>query len=157
MCIFRNFISFQCQAVNLNFSYCKWMGRTYKCQDILKPIMTDEGLCYNFNMFDVYDINTDEVWVHSIDEDENSSFILNLWIFQLKNCEFQHIFQWKSWMIWMFPFSIINEITGQHFLSLFLYILSRCSSPAKQIIQWSWILWSPWLLFENGSNLLVTQ
>lgn len=65
----------QCRSVDLDLSYCKWMGRTYSCSEILKPIMTDEGLCFNFNMFDVYDIYTDEVKKHDWDKDRNITYV----------------------------------------------------------------------------------
>ncbi|KAL3273914.1 hypothetical protein HHI36_015341 [Cryptolaemus montrouzieri] len=71
-----NFL-YQCRAVDLSISYCKWMGRTYDCDKLLKPIMTDEGLCYNFNMFDVNDIYADDVVKHEWDVDREVTYAWN--------------------------------------------------------------------------------
>ncbi|KAL1488870.1 hypothetical protein ABEB36_014665 [Hypothenemus hampei] len=38
---------------------CFWMGR--KCNDLFFPIITDEGVCFTFNMFDRRDIFSDNV------------------------------------------------------------------------------------------------
>lgn len=34
------------------FHECKYRGATENCSNILTPILTDEGVCYNFNMLD---------------------------------------------------------------------------------------------------------
>ncbi|KAL3273919.1 hypothetical protein HHI36_015345 [Cryptolaemus montrouzieri] len=50
----------RCKAVDLRrHAYCQWMGNDVDCQEILTPILTDEGMCYSFNMIDVRDIYTD--------------------------------------------------------------------------------------------------
>ncbi|KAL3273934.1 hypothetical protein HHI36_015358 [Cryptolaemus montrouzieri] len=49
----------ECKSVSLNNSYCKFGGVVMPCETILQPIITDEGLCYSFNMFDVRDIYSD--------------------------------------------------------------------------------------------------
>ncbi|XP_045478142.1 pickpocket protein 28-like [Harmonia axyridis] len=46
----------KCKSVSLDYSYCEWMGKSVQCKDVLTPLLTDEGLCYSFNMFDVRDI-----------------------------------------------------------------------------------------------------
>ncbi|XP_044759463.1 pickpocket protein 28-like [Coccinella septempunctata] len=48
-----------CKVVKLENSYCSWMGQTKNCSDILSPILTDQGLCYSFNMYDVRNIYSD--------------------------------------------------------------------------------------------------
>lgn len=63
-----------CRSVDLEYSFCKWMGVNYDCKDLLKPVMTDVGLCYNFNMFDVPDIYTEEVVKHSFELDQNDTY-----------------------------------------------------------------------------------
>ncbi|KAK9883366.1 hypothetical protein WA026_001539 [Henosepilachna vigintioctopunctata] len=63
-----------CKSVDLGLSYCKWMGRAYECDKLLKPILTDEGLCYNFNMFDVHDIYADDVVKHDWDVERNITY-----------------------------------------------------------------------------------
>ncbi|XP_044759460.1 pickpocket protein 28-like [Coccinella septempunctata] len=45
-----------CKSVELKNAYCSWMGQSKNCKDILTPILTDQGLCYSFNMYDVRDI-----------------------------------------------------------------------------------------------------
>lgn len=40
---------------------CKFMGEKMDCQQIFKPIITDEGLCYVFNLFDRNDLFRDNV------------------------------------------------------------------------------------------------
>ncbi|XP_045478144.1 pickpocket protein 28-like [Harmonia axyridis] len=47
------------KAVDLDYSYCVWMGQEKNCSEILTPILTDQGLCYSFNMYDVRDIYSD--------------------------------------------------------------------------------------------------
>ncbi|KAK9883357.1 hypothetical protein WA026_001532 [Henosepilachna vigintioctopunctata] len=42
---------YDCAAVKLKEAYCQWMGVTRSCVDLMTPIITDEGLCYTFNMF----------------------------------------------------------------------------------------------------------
>lgn len=49
----------ECKAVKLENSYCAWMGKMKNCSEILTPILTSQGLCYSFNMYDVRDIYTD--------------------------------------------------------------------------------------------------
>ncbi|KAL3273933.1 hypothetical protein HHI36_015357 [Cryptolaemus montrouzieri] len=49
----------ECKSVSLNYSHCKYGGIKLPCEDFLQPIITDEGLCYSFNMFDVRDIYSD--------------------------------------------------------------------------------------------------
>ncbi|KAK9883364.1 hypothetical protein WA026_001537 [Henosepilachna vigintioctopunctata] len=49
----------ECKSVTLDNAYCKWMGKVVECKKILTPILTDEGMCYSFNMFDVRDIYSD--------------------------------------------------------------------------------------------------
>ncbi|KAK9883361.1 hypothetical protein WA026_001535 [Henosepilachna vigintioctopunctata] len=48
-----------CSAVRLDRASCKWMGKKMNCKDVMSPIITDEGLCYTFNMYDVRDIYSD--------------------------------------------------------------------------------------------------
>lgn len=33
----------------LSLPMCKWNGRFYNCNDILKTVVTEEGVCYQFN------------------------------------------------------------------------------------------------------------
>jgi amiloride-sensitive sodium channel len=40
---------------------CTFMGRELKCRDILIPVMTDEGVCYSFNILDRSQIFNDLV------------------------------------------------------------------------------------------------
>ncbi|KAK9883354.1 hypothetical protein WA026_001529 [Henosepilachna vigintioctopunctata] len=49
----------KCRSVDLSISHCKFGGVEMPCSEILQPILTDEGLCYSFNMFDVRDIYSD--------------------------------------------------------------------------------------------------
>ncbi|XP_044758991.1 uncharacterized protein LOC123316815 [Coccinella septempunctata] len=49
----------ECKSVTLDYAYCEWMGKNVNCKQALTPILTDEGLCYSFNMFDVRDIYSD--------------------------------------------------------------------------------------------------
>ncbi|KAK9883365.1 hypothetical protein WA026_001538 [Henosepilachna vigintioctopunctata] len=56
---YAEFLS-RCKALDLNLNaYCQWMGNDVECAKILTPLLTDEGLCYSFNMFDVRDIYSD--------------------------------------------------------------------------------------------------
>ncbi|XP_045476430.1 pickpocket protein 28-like isoform X2 [Harmonia axyridis] len=56
---YSSFLS-ECRAVDLSTNaYCQWMGNDAECEKILTPILTDEGLCYSFKMFDVRDIYSD--------------------------------------------------------------------------------------------------
>ncbi|KAK9883368.1 hypothetical protein WA026_001541 [Henosepilachna vigintioctopunctata] len=64
-----------CQSMNLSMGYCKWMNKHMNCTDLFKPIMTDEGICYSFNSFDVKDIYTEKVPKNPFDEDKK----VNTW------------------------------------------------------------------------------
>ncbi|KAM7346051.1 pickpocket protein 28-like [Cochliomyia hominivorax] len=44
---------------SITLSYCKWNGRFYFCEKIFKHILTDEGLCYQFNGLKDSDIYRD--------------------------------------------------------------------------------------------------
>ncbi|XP_044759462.1 pickpocket protein 28-like isoform X2 [Coccinella septempunctata] len=48
-----------CSTVNLSEAHCEWMGGKIKCKDVLTPILTEKGLCFSFNMYDVRDIYSD--------------------------------------------------------------------------------------------------
>ncbi|KAK9883359.1 hypothetical protein WA026_001534 [Henosepilachna vigintioctopunctata] len=56
---YSEFLS-KCSVVNLQEAICWWMDRPIRCEDIMVPVMTDEGLCYSFNMYDSRDIYSDE-------------------------------------------------------------------------------------------------
>ncbi|XP_044758989.1 pickpocket protein 28-like [Coccinella septempunctata] len=49
----------KCKSVTLENSHCKFGEKIMPCDKLLQPIITDEGLCYTFNMFDVRDIYSD--------------------------------------------------------------------------------------------------
>ncbi|XP_044748640.1 pickpocket protein 28-like [Coccinella septempunctata] len=55
---FTSFLN-ECKSVDLRQSFCEYMGRIVNCSRILSPIITDDGLCYSFNMLDVRDIYSD--------------------------------------------------------------------------------------------------
>ncbi|KAK9883363.1 hypothetical protein WA026_001536 [Henosepilachna vigintioctopunctata] len=55
---YSHFLS-TCSAVSLDHALCKWMGKEMNCTDVMSPVITDEGLCYTFNMYDVRDIYSD--------------------------------------------------------------------------------------------------
>lgn len=40
----------------MDFRKCEFLGDSYKCRNIFKPIMTNEGVCLTFNMVDRADI-----------------------------------------------------------------------------------------------------
>ncbi|CAH0564375.1 unnamed protein product [Brassicogethes aeneus] len=54
--------------VNIVFSdifiYCEYMGMQYKCKNMFNPIITDEGICYSFNMLDKSEIYNPKVVHH---------------------------------------------------------------------------------------------
>ncbi|KAJ8943550.1 hypothetical protein NQ318_023062 [Aromia moschata] len=54
------------------FLGCEYMGEVQECHDIFKPIITDEGICFSFNMMDrseIYDDNV--VFYKNFNEMEN--------------------------------------------------------------------------------------
>ncbi|XP_045477003.1 pickpocket protein 28-like isoform X1 [Harmonia axyridis] len=61
---------YECRSVDLTMSYCKWMNTPIPCTSLFKPLMTDEGICYSFNSFDIKDIHTDRVPRNYFDEDD---------------------------------------------------------------------------------------
>ncbi|KAL3273929.1 hypothetical protein HHI36_015354 [Cryptolaemus montrouzieri] len=50
---------YDCAAVTIDDATCQWMGTNMPCREVMTPIVTDEGLCYTFNMFDIKDIYRD--------------------------------------------------------------------------------------------------
>lgn len=46
-------------ASNTTLPFCKWNGRFYFCNEIFKLVVTDEGVCYQFNGLDTGDIYRD--------------------------------------------------------------------------------------------------
>lgn len=56
---YYNFLN-ECKSVDLDISLCYWLGKMVDCDQILNPILTEEGLCYTFNMFDLEDIYSKE-------------------------------------------------------------------------------------------------
>jgi amiloride-sensitive sodium channel len=44
-----------------NIFECYYMGISYNCSEIFAPIITDEGLCYSFNLLNREDILSDNV------------------------------------------------------------------------------------------------
>ncbi|KAL3273928.1 hypothetical protein HHI36_015353 [Cryptolaemus montrouzieri] len=55
---YSGFLS-DCSAIDLKKSECQWMNKKVRCEKVMAPIITDEGLCYSFNIYDVRDIYTD--------------------------------------------------------------------------------------------------
>ena len=45
---------------NETFFDCKLFDQWVNCNDILYPFITDEGCCYVFNTFSIYELLTDE-------------------------------------------------------------------------------------------------
>ncbi|XP_045479399.1 pickpocket protein 28-like [Harmonia axyridis] len=56
-----DYISFldKCKSVNLQQAFCEWKGKIVNCSKILHPLITDDGLCYSFNMLNIRDIYSD--------------------------------------------------------------------------------------------------
>lgn len=44
-------------------SECKWMGDEFNCSDIFTPLVTDEGICYTFNMLDRNELFREDMYV----------------------------------------------------------------------------------------------
>ncbi|KAF7281904.1 hypothetical protein GWI33_004065 [Rhynchophorus ferrugineus] len=42
-------------------SHCMFMGKPYSCSDLFFPVITDEGLCYTFNLLDRSQLYRDDV------------------------------------------------------------------------------------------------
>ncbi|XP_030745254.1 uncharacterized protein LOC115874287 [Sitophilus oryzae] len=57
-----DFLTFMNKTRNSHFfKTCKWMNEEVKCEELFTPTITDEGICYSFNMLDREDIFNDEV------------------------------------------------------------------------------------------------
>lgn len=48
---------------NTTLPFCKWNGRFYFCDKLFKYVMTDEGVCYQFNGLQATDIYRDPKYV----------------------------------------------------------------------------------------------
>ncbi|CAG9838693.1 unnamed protein product [Diabrotica balteata] len=57
---------------------CNYMGRKYECKDIFVPIVTDEGICYSFNILDRSEIYKDIVQ-YNLDFHKTSQYSHNQW------------------------------------------------------------------------------
>lgn len=44
---------------NKTLPFCKWNGRFYFCNHLFKYVLTDEGICYQFNGLQAEDIYRD--------------------------------------------------------------------------------------------------
>ncbi|KAL3267548.1 hypothetical protein HHI36_011668 [Cryptolaemus montrouzieri] len=49
----------KCKSVDLQNGFCQYLGRNINCTEIFTPIITDDGLCYTFNMLDERNIYTE--------------------------------------------------------------------------------------------------
>ncbi|KAL3273923.1 hypothetical protein HHI36_015349 [Cryptolaemus montrouzieri] len=50
---------YQCSAIDLKKAECYWIKQKVPCEKVMTSIVTDEGLCYSFNIYDPRDIYTD--------------------------------------------------------------------------------------------------
>lgn len=42
------------------FVFCNLFGKSHKCDELFRPIITESGLCYAFNIFNMNEMITDE-------------------------------------------------------------------------------------------------
>ncbi|CAG9863465.1 unnamed protein product [Phyllotreta striolata] len=52
----EDFYKFLADGATQFLESCTWMGEKMSCREIFRPIVTDEGLCYTFNMLENDDI-----------------------------------------------------------------------------------------------------
>ncbi|KAI8118089.1 Pickpocket protein 28 [Lucilia cuprina] len=55
-------------APNTTLPFCKWNGRFYFCDKLFKYVMTDEGVCYQFNGLQAEDIYRDPGFISYSDK-----------------------------------------------------------------------------------------
>lgn len=57
--VYNSKIYFQ-SSLNV-FEYCQYLGMELNCSEIFTPILTEEGICYSYNILDKEDIFSDFV------------------------------------------------------------------------------------------------
>ncbi|XP_013104729.2 pickpocket protein 28-like [Stomoxys calcitrans] len=68
-------------APNITLPFCKWNGRFYFCNYLFKYVLTDEGICYQFNGLNTEDIYRDPNYLSYSDNsviDYNNYFDVEL-------------------------------------------------------------------------------
>ncbi|XP_050514292.1 pickpocket protein 28-like isoform X1 [Diabrotica virgifera virgifera] len=63
----EEFYTFLAEGKTPFFDSCVWMGKDFDCNNIFRPIVTDEGLCYTFNMLEPKDIFNDISFIPEFD------------------------------------------------------------------------------------------
>ncbi|XP_057659311.1 pickpocket protein 28-like [Diorhabda carinulata] len=58
---------------------CSWMGKKHDCRRIFHPIVTDEGLCYTFNMLEQKDVLNNHSYIHEYSYKPDTITFTNAW------------------------------------------------------------------------------
>ena len=51
--------------LNSTIIECYWLGDAVPCDEIFKPVLTEEGVCYSFNSLDRSEMYKENVYVIS--------------------------------------------------------------------------------------------